>query len=332
MAGTSTGAPVRLAPTVATAPRLARLEAWLDAHPLLSSLCLYAVALGVRLLYLHDFRTGLLSQVPLMDEAYYRAEAWNRLHGAPAASDVEFMTPLYPWFLSWVFRLVGDGPVGPAAVQLVLGAFAAPLSFVVARRALRPILALLAGLAIATFAPVVFMEALYLVEGLVLLALIAALACAVARPGRAVFALSCGIALGVATLGRGSNLLLAVPLAVWFLVAEARCESRPVTADSVSTSRTRRATRRRLLRARPRDRRHATSRSQRRPCRAPLAADRERGLQPLRRQRSRGDRRIRAHSGTRPAAGSFDLALRAAPAAPAGDREPDPRLLDGANA
>jgi tetratricopeptide (TPR) repeat protein len=108
-------------------------------------------------------------------------------------------------------------------VQFVLGALAAPLGYLVARRAVRPVWALLAGLAIASFAPLVFFEGLFLVEGLVLLALSLALAFAVCAPARVWGAALAGAALGFATLGRGSNLLLAVPFAAWF----AACSPRP---------------------------------------------------------------------------------------------------------
>jgi len=196
---------------------LTRIETTLDAHPIVVGVLLYALALLLRGLYLVDFQHSMIARAPLMDEAFYRAEAWNLIRGAPPASDAFFMTPLYPWFLSVIFRLVGDGPVAPFAVQLGLGALAAPLSWALGRRALRPVWALVAALAVASFAPLVFFESLYLVEGLVLLALLTAFACALLGPRRFGAAVLCGLALGVATLGRGSNLLLVVPLGFWFL-------------------------------------------------------------------------------------------------------------------
>lgn len=195
---------------------LPRFEAWLDAHPMWVCLLAYAVALGLRILHLRDFAGTLLATVPLMDEAFYRAEAWNIVRGAPSASDAYFMTPLYPWFLSLVFRLWGDGPVAPHAVQLALGALAAPGAYAIARLCMRPALALLPAAACASFAPLVFFEALFLVEGLVLLALLGALLAAVSRPASRLGAAACGVCLGIAALGRGSNLALAVPLAIWF--------------------------------------------------------------------------------------------------------------------
>ncbi len=203
------------APAASLASRVARFETWLDAHPGATALLLLAFALLVRAIYLGSFRHTLLARVPFMDEAFYRTEALDLVRGAPPVSDAYFMTPLYPWFLSLVFRAVGDGPAAPYAVQLGLGACAAPMTWLLARKALRPALALAAALALASFAPLVFFEALYLVEGLVLLALLAALLLALAASRGSALALLSGVCLGVAVLGRGSNLALLPVLALW---------------------------------------------------------------------------------------------------------------------
>ena len=201
-------------PDFPAARLLARLESAIVAHPSACGIVLFVWALGVRMLYLVSFHDTLVARVPLMDEAFYHAEAWSIARGAPGLSDAYFMTPLYPWFLSFVFRWVGDGT--PAyAVQLLLGAFVAPLTFAVARRALPAVLATAIAAALACFAPMVFFEALYLVEGLVLLALLAATYAAVTAPRRST-PWAAGALLGIAVLGRGSNLLLAIPFAVWF--------------------------------------------------------------------------------------------------------------------
>jgi tetratricopeptide (TPR) repeat protein len=193
---------------------LARWRSAVAAHPYRSGLGLYLWALGVRLVYLVSFKDTMVARVPLMDEAFYHAEAWSLARGAPALSEAWFMTPLYPWFLSFVFRFVGDGT--PAyAVQLALGALVAPLTFFVAKRVMHVLLAVATAAALACFAPLVFFEALYLVEGLVLLALLGATCAAVATPRRR-NAWIAGVLLGVAVLGRGSNLVLAIPFAWWF--------------------------------------------------------------------------------------------------------------------
>jgi tetratricopeptide (TPR) repeat protein len=209
-----------LAPDAPSAPRapsrfLGRVERWIATHPGLVAVAILAYALGLRFVHWNEFRHSLLAQVPLLDEAYYRDEAWSIARGAPPAADAFFMTPLYPYFLSVVFRFLGDGAATVAGVQLGLGALAGPLLFLAARAVVRPALALAAGAALGSYAPLLFYESLLLVEGLVLLALVAALFLALAVRPRGWVAALAGVALGVAVLGRGSNLALVPVFAVW---------------------------------------------------------------------------------------------------------------------
>ncbi len=195
---------------------LLRLDAWIGRHARVTAGVLYVLALALRVRHLLAYRDSLLAQVSLMDEAYYHAEAWNLVRGVPQASDSWFMTPLYPYFLSLIFRVAGDSTTAVYLVQMILGASAAPLAFVLARRLVPNLGAIVAGLAVASFAPVVFFESLMLVEWLVLVAWLAAATAAVRLPQGRIHALAAGAFLGLATLGRGSNALLLVPFVLWF--------------------------------------------------------------------------------------------------------------------
>src|SRR5262245_21867514 len=97
------GAPAR------TLPRfLLHLDAWLQRHTHAVAWCLYAFALALRALHWFSFRETLVAQVFMMDESYYHDEALNLVRGLSNPTDSYFMTPLYPLFLSLVFRLAGD--------------------------------------------------------------------------------------------------------------------------------------------------------------------------------------------------------------------------------
>ncbi|UCE02074.1 MAG: tetratricopeptide repeat protein [Candidatus Latescibacterota bacterium] len=202
--------------TAAWARQVQRLDALISTHGRVAAITLYLIALALRAVHLDAFRETLLAHVFLMDEAYYHAEAWNLVRGVPNPTDSWFMTPLYPWFLSILFRITGESPIGAYAVQLALGGLAAPMTFALARRLMRATLALIAGLAVASFAPTLFFESLFLVEWMILLALLGASFFALRGPESRLHAVLTGALLGLATLGRGSNLLLLLPLAVWF--------------------------------------------------------------------------------------------------------------------
>jgi len=211
-----------------------RAGGWFDAHPHWTATLLYLLAVVARAPYLASFRDPRLVRAPFMDEAFYHAEAWSILRGAPPASDAYFMTPLYPWFLSVVFRIVGDGAVAPYAVQMAFASLVVPLTWWVGRQALRPQTAFVTAALLATFAPLAFFEALYLVEWSILLVLTAALACAVATSRRCVWAVLTGIAIGIATLGRGTNALLLPIVAAWFWFDRAPGPARPALCRAVA--------------------------------------------------------------------------------------------------
>ena len=195
-------------------PRM--LGAWLESKPALAAFVLYLIAAALRAVHWLTFRDTLLARVFLMDEAYYHAEALSLVRGVPNPTDSYFMTPVYPLFLSLVYRVAGESASAVYAVQLLLGAFAAPCVFLLARRAMPATWAAAAGLAVASFAPMVFHEALLLVEWMILLALLGATLLAVRAPASRAHALASGACLGIAVLGRGSNMLLAPVFAAWF--------------------------------------------------------------------------------------------------------------------
>ncbi len=213
--------PHRALRALSALPRAA--DAWLASHQAVAAVVLYLIAVGLRTVHWLTFRDTLLARVFLMDEAYYHEEALSLVRGIPNPTDSYFMTPVYPLFLSLVYRVAGESASAAYALQLLLGALAAPGVFLLARRALPATWAAAAGLAIASFAPVVFYEALLLVEWMILLALLGATLLAVRAPASRAQALACGACLGLAVLGRGSNLILAPVFAAWFVF---RCGGR----------------------------------------------------------------------------------------------------------
>ena len=130
---------------------------------------------------------------------------------APGGGPTAFRPPGYPVALAAVYELGGreDGPrvfgalLGPLAVAL-LGACAAPL--------FGPRVALIAmGLA-AVFPPLVMVSVAQLSEGLFIVFVVGALACAVRRPERLGWVLAAGALTGAAALTRTNGLAILLPL------------------------------------------------------------------------------------------------------------------------
>ena len=219
-----------------------RLSEWLTRNPWMVVVALYAMALLLRLFYYSSLGNTLMAHVLLMDEAYYQNEARNLLLGVPQPTDSWFMTPLYPYFLSIVFWF-RDSPMAAYLVQMILGAGLAPLIYLVGLKVLRPLAALVCAVGVATFAPLVFFEGLILVESLVAVALTSGLVCALYSRGRWRWSLASGVLLGIAILGRGSNIVL-VPIwwawLWWGASSESSVASSDTTRGAGSLARTRR--------------------------------------------------------------------------------------------
>lgn len=201
-----------------------RLTTWLNQNPLMVLASLYCLALLLRLFDYLALGNTLMAHVLLMDEAYYQEEARNLILGVPQPTDSWFMTPLYPYFLSVIFR-VHDTPMAAYLIQMLLGALLAPLAYLMARKVVGALWALATAVAVASFAPLVFFEGLLLVESLVAVTLSGSLVLALYGVGKLRLALLSGALLGVAILGRGSNIVL-VPLWLGWFVWSSRDEAR----------------------------------------------------------------------------------------------------------
>ena len=148
------------------------------------------------------------------DSAFYDQVAQ---HGR-VAGRAFFHSPLYQGWLTLLYRVFGRDLLAVRLVQLGLGALSAGLVAALAwRLSGRRGVALLAGLAQASFGPGILYEGQLLVDALLPLALVVAAHAVVslARAPRPVTAAAAGAAIGVAAVGRGTALLWLVPLVVW---------------------------------------------------------------------------------------------------------------------
>jgi tetratricopeptide (TPR) repeat protein len=131
--------------------------------------------------------------------------------------------PLYPWMLAAVYRTLGFEFDRVRWSQALLGALAAGLTCLLALRLMRRGPAVLAGLAVALYGPLVFYEAAFLREAPVaaLGVLVLYLLDTALRPGerphpRALpLLVLAGLVLGLAVLLRSNLLLVAVGAAAW---------------------------------------------------------------------------------------------------------------------
>jgi 4-amino-4-deoxy-L-arabinose transferase-like glycosyltransferase len=189
---------------------------------------LFAVALGVRLLYLQQ-----LSETPFQDDTkliadarYYQMRAgeiaagriWNDLPG--------FLSPGYCLFLGGVFVLFGADVASTQVAQALLGSLSVVLLYLVARRLFPEWIGLLSGGILALYSTHVYYTGVRLPAILVLfLHLLLLWVLGDARRGWRL-ALGGGI-VGLAILTKANALLLLPALSAWIWLASPAREWRP---------------------------------------------------------------------------------------------------------
>jgi Tfp pilus assembly protein PilF len=181
-------------------------------------LLLFAGALAVRLAHLAAVRPGPLFRYLLIDSAFYDEVGRGLAAGAGFPPGVFFMNVLYGAFLGGVYAAFGSGDGGriaALAIQAVLGAGAVVLTARAGDRLGRPREGLVAAAVLAAYGPAVFYDGALLTPSLLLFLTTAAVVAAVpavAGCGRAAAVL--GALIGLMTLGRANNALLAAAFAV----------------------------------------------------------------------------------------------------------------------
>lgn len=118
----------------------------------------FAVALGIRILYLLDIRDNPFFDAPIIDAQYYRDLGLALSRGEGTGRAPFMMPPLYPLLLAMLFRLAGPHLLLAHVLQVVLGAGTAALTALLARRVGGAGVAWVAGLLVATSRALLFLE------------------------------------------------------------------------------------------------------------------------------------------------------------------------------
>ncbi len=171
----------------------------------------FLLALLVRVAYLVEIQGTPLTRFLLLDAATYDRFARAILAGTFHGEEIYSMNALYPYIVAAVYKVAGAAPVAVCAVQAVVDALTCALAAALGARLFGWRAGAVAGGALALCAPLVFYTgALLTPTWIVFFTLVGALALvhALAPPtGGARWAALAGLALGLATLVRGNNLL-----------------------------------------------------------------------------------------------------------------------------
>jgi hypothetical protein len=170
-----------------------------------------AIAFAIRLLHVYfTQRFNPLSGDLQLDAATYDRWARALAFGGDTGPTTLMQSPVYPWFLSLIYRAFGPELAAVRIVQALLGTATCGLVMLATRRIFRSdAAALLAGLIAALYAPLVFYEGVLLPATIVVFlnALFVAVMFSEGRPGAARL-LAAGVVLGIAAAANPPTLLL----------------------------------------------------------------------------------------------------------------------------
>jgi tetratricopeptide (TPR) repeat protein len=175
----------------------------------------FAAALAVRLLYLAAYRHSPFFAHLLVDAQWH--DEWARRWAAgdwDMGGKAFFRAPLYPLWLSGIYRVFGPDPLAARVVQMVLGAAAAALLAGAGIRWGGRAAGIAAGGLAAVYGPLVFFDGELLITNLLLALLAGTLYAASGGASLGAAAVSGGL-LGLAVTARPNALALLPAVAYW---------------------------------------------------------------------------------------------------------------------
>jgi hypothetical protein len=208
----------------------------------------FLTALAVRLLHVWQIRDAPFFSVLLGDARGYDEWARRIAAGDWIGSEVFYQAPLYPYFLGVLYTLFGHDLLVVRIVQAALGAASAALLGLAAWRLVTPRVGVVAGLALALYAPAIFFDGLMQKAVLdvffICLALWILSGCIPAAPSvgptRARW-LALGAAMGALSLTRENALVLVAVVGLWALAGAPPSTITAITAMTATDKRKARA-------------------------------------------------------------------------------------------
>ncbi len=175
----------------------------------------FLAALALRLLYLAAFRSSPFFEHLIVDGAWHDQWAWAWARGTWSMDGQAFFrAPLYPFWLSLIYRVFGHDLAAVRVIQAVVGAGTAAALAGAGHRLGGRTAGWTAGLLTALYGPLVFFDAELLIPNL-LLALLAWMLFALAGRPSLRNALVAGALLGLAAVARPNALALLPAAGVW---------------------------------------------------------------------------------------------------------------------
>jgi tetratricopeptide (TPR) repeat protein len=181
----------------------------------------FAVALAIRLVHLLQIRNAPFFDILLGDARGYDEWAQRIAAGDWIGKEPFFQAPLYPYFLAAIYRTMGRDLFAVRICQAIVGASSCLLLALTGRRLFSPRVGLIAGLALAAYAPAIFFDSLLQKSGLDVFFMCLSLwilSGLVDDPARRRSWFALGLALGGLSLTRENAMAVVVVVVMWALV------------------------------------------------------------------------------------------------------------------
>lgn len=177
-------------------------------------------ALAIRLLYVYQVRSDVLSKHLVIDAKFYDDWAQRITHGDWLGSTVYYQDPLYAYFLAAIYKLFGHSLDAVRCIQAVIDTFTVGLVYVLGRRLFSPLAGLVSACMMALLGPMVYYIGILDKTTFSVFMIAGALALmgeALAREGLLLYAAS-GCMFGLASLSRGNMIIAAAATVPWLLL------------------------------------------------------------------------------------------------------------------
>jgi len=183
-------------------------------------LLIFVLAFGVRFIYLLEIRRLPLFEFPFADALYNLNWAKEIVSGKLWAKAPFFRAPLYPFFLSFLFKIFGENFFVPRIVQMLFGSISCVLIYLLGRRMFNSKVGMLSAIFACFYAPLIYFDLEFLDTFLIIfldLLLIYLLLFNQNKSSTFKLLLS-GIVLGLSAIARPNILLFAIFIPFWIIL------------------------------------------------------------------------------------------------------------------
>ena len=188
------------------------------------AISIFAFAFLLRLIYIFEISASPFFENLVIDCRRYSEWGHEIAAGNWLGDGVYYQSPLYAYFLGFVYRFISTDLFAVRLIQAAIGSASCVLLYMIAARLFDRRAGLLAGFLAAAFAPLIYYDCMIMktVLSVFLAALGLLLLLKAVESNRPGLWLACGLVWGAAALARENYLLIAAAFGIWQIIRHLR--------------------------------------------------------------------------------------------------------------